>query len=82
MAVEAASGAGRTPARLALALKAGRRLARIAVYHLTAGGGAGVPLGATARLLGQMELTSALPVQVPHSLHSQVGLLSYIYRQQ
>lgn len=64
VAAEAASAAGRAPTRLALALKAGRRQMRIAVYHLSPGGGVGVPLGATARLLAQTDVASSLPVQV------------------
>lgn len=50
------------PPRLALALKPSRKTARVIVLQLTPG--AGTAMGNTAKLLGQAEVASALPIQV------------------
>ena len=53
------------PPRLAVALKAGKRLVRVMLYELLRGSAAALPRGATAMCTGQVELTEALSVKVP-----------------
>lgn len=63
----AADGGGRSgPTRLAVAVRPSRRTTRVMMFQL-AGGAAG---SMTARLLGQTDVPSALPIQVSLSASS------------
>lgn len=55
----------RAPTLLALAVKAARRTARVLVFQLVPGSPA---MGTTAKQLGQADLATALPIQVPSQL--------------
>ena len=53
------------PARLALALKPGKRLVRVMLYELLGGAATALPRGATAMCTGQVELAEPLSIKVP-----------------